>query len=56
MSIQNLVENEKPSSASTVRNTLTTVTPPVPSFRVSLSDRRLETIVPPEITMDTTPM
>ena len=33
----------------TVRNTLATVTIRVPNFRVSLSEKRLEIIVPPEI-------
>lgn len=33
-----------------------TVTSRVPSFLVSLSDKRLETIVPPDMTMDTMPI
>ena len=56
MSIQKRVEIEKPNSATTVRNTLTTVTMRVPSRCVRRSESRLERIVPPEITMDTMPM
>ena len=56
MSIQNRLEKEKPSKANAVRNTLLTVTIRVPSFRVSLSDRRLDTIVPPEMTIATIPI
>ncbi len=40
----------------TVRKTLATVTILVPNFLVSLSERRLEIIVPPEITIDTMPI
>ena len=47
---------EKPNKAIAVRNTLTTVTIRVPNFLVSLSDRILEIIVPPEMTMETIPI
>ena len=40
----------------TVRNTLITVTIRVPRFLLSLSDIRLDTIVPPDITIDTIPI
>ena len=40
----------------TVRNTLITVTIRVPSFLLSLSDIRLDTIVPPDMAMDTMPI
>ena len=53
---QKLDEMEKRSGAPAVRNTLAAVTSPVPNFRVSRSDRRLEQIVPPEMVMDTIPM
>ena len=56
ISIQKLVEKEKPNRATTVRKTLPTVTIRVPSFPVSLSERRLDTMVPPEITIETMPM
>ena len=56
MSIQKRSEKEKPKSAPAVRNTLTTVTTLVPNLRVSLSDIRLEIIVPPEMTMETMPI
>ena len=39
-----------------MRNTLPTVTIRVPSLCVSRSDSRLDTIVPPEMTIDTMPM
>lgn len=42
-------ETENPKSAAAVRSTLTDVTNPAPSFFVILSERRLDTIVPPEI-------
>ena len=32
------------------------MTPRVPNFLVSLSDNKLDTIVPPEITIDTMPI
>ncbi len=50
------MEKENPNSAITVRKTLTTVTILVSYFRVSLSEKRLETIVPPEIIIDTIPI
>ena len=56
MSIQNVSEKENPNSAAAVRNTLTAVTMRAPSLRVSLSENRLDTIVPPEITMETIPI
>lgn len=56
MSIEKLPENEKPNSAATVNNTLVTVTVRVPNLCVSLSDKRLETIVPPDITMEIIPI
>ena len=40
----------------TVMNTLITVTIRVPSFLLNLSDIRLDTIVPPDITIDTMPI
>ena len=48
-----LIEN--PHSASAVIATLTAVTIPVPNFLVSRSLCRLETMVPHEIIMETTP-
>ena len=56
MSIQNLLAKENPSSAAAVRNTLITVTQRVPGRRESLSEKRLETIVQPEMTMVTMPI
>lgn len=56
ISIGKLFEYENPKSAMTVRKTLETVTIFVPSFRVRVSDKRLETIVPPDITIETMPM
>jgi len=55
-SIQNFVEKEKPNNATTVRKTLITVTTFVESFLVSLSEKRLDTIVPPEIIIVTIPI
>ena len=51
-----LREKEKPRSARAVRNTLVTVTAAVPNRLVTLSDRRLDMIVPPLITMDIMPI
>ena len=56
MSIQNLLAKENPNSAAAVRKTLTTVTMRAPNFLVSLSESRLERMVPPEMTMVTIPM
>ena len=46
---------EKPNRAAAVMPTLTAVTFPAPRARVSRSLWRLETMVPPETTMDTIP-
>ena len=46
---------EKPSSAAAVRQTLSAVTSPVPSFRVRRSLFKLETTVPAEMSMKMTP-
>lgn len=46
-SIQNDPENEKPTSAAAVIATLIAVTSPTPKRRVSRSDIRLDTMVPP---------
>lgn len=46
---------EKPASANAVIQTLPIVTVPVPNRRSSLLLNRLDTIVPPEIVMETNP-
>ena len=46
----------KPNRAITVRKTLATVTILVLNFRVNLSERRLETMVPPEMIIVTMPI
>jgi hypothetical protein len=48
-------DTENPNNAAAVINTLIAVTSPAPSFLVSLSDRRLDTIVPPAIIIVITP-
>ena len=55
-SIQNLVQNENPTSATAVKKTLTTVTAAVPNLWMRRSASRLETMVPPEMIMVTMPM
>lgn len=47
---------EKPKRAIAVRKTLITVTIRVPSFLVSLSENKLDIIVPPDIIMETIPI
>ena len=56
ISIQNSVAKEKPKSATAVKKTLITVTMLAPSFRVNLSEKRLERMVHPEITIVTMPI
>ena len=48
-------ETEKPNNAAAVISTLTAVTGPAPSRRVSRSESRLETMVPQAIIMVTMP-
>jgi len=49
------VLTENKNKATAVIATLIAVTSPVPSFFVSLSLKRLETIVPAQITIETMP-
>ena len=55
-SIQKELLTENPSSATAVMATLMAVTFPVPSFLVSRSLWRLETMVPREMIMEMIPM
>ena len=46
---------ENPNNALAVRKTLIAVTSPAPNFLVTLSENKLETIVPAEIIIDIIP-
>lgn len=56
MSIMKFPETEKPRRAAAVRNTLATVTPEVPNRRVSLLEKRLDTMVPREMMVERIPI
>lgn len=55
-STQKARAKEKPSIAPAVMRTLTAVTSPVPNLRVRKSDARLETMVPAEMIIVTSPI
>ena len=56
ISIQKLSESQNPNSPSAVSAVLAAVTAQVPNFLVTLSETRLEIIVPPDIVIEIMPI